>query len=158
MKTRGGWGMGQRERLGVCYRSQCNDRGNRGHLDSQTYFLPVPKGLPILLANPPKARINALGRLKIVLSWPVVQPVLSSPTGSELLLRGLALGRYSDLVAKKGETLSGGSGEVDSRVGNLRMFMRSFSLWERKPTHVYAPCLGKNRGKTENLRINMRRF
>ena len=41
----------------------------------------------ILLANPPKARINALGRLKIVLSWPVLQPILSSPTVS---------GRYWD--------------------------------------------------------------
>ena len=46
MKTRGVWGMSQRERLGVCYLSQCNDRGKRGHLGSQTYFLNVRKGLP----------------------------------------------------------------------------------------------------------------
>ncbi len=50
-------------------------------------------------------------------------------------MRGLALGRYSDLVAKKGETLSGGSGEVDSRVGNLRRFMR----------HVYEKIGGKRK-------------
>ncbi len=36
----------------------------------------------ILLANPPKARINAFGRIKIVLSWPVLQLVLNSPTVS----------------------------------------------------------------------------
>ncbi len=37
----------------------------------------------ILLANPQMARINAFGRIKIVLSRPVLQSVLSSPTVSD---------------------------------------------------------------------------